>query len=46
VKTIHDLFETIMSIPHVDIDTKVRAGYLRSQFGHGSGFYLFNMFGL
>lgn len=46
MESIFALLETIMSIPHVDTDTKVRAGYLRSQLGRGQGFDLFKMFGL
>ncbi|MDZ7883033.1 MAG: hypothetical protein U5N53_09010 [Mycobacterium sp.] len=44
--SLDELFSTIMSIPFVDVDVKVRAGYLRSQlFGRGRGYHLFNLFG-
>jgi hypothetical protein len=46
LKTLNDLFVTIMSIPHVDVDTKVRAGFLQTQLcGKGRGFDLGSLFG-
>lgn len=46
METINKLFETIVSIPHVDTDVKVRAGYLRTQIcKRGQGYNLFRVFG-
>lgn len=44
--SLDDLFTTIMSIPHLPVDLKTRAGFLRTQLCRkGRGFDLFNIFG-
>lgn len=46
MKSLDELFTTIMSNPYVDIDTRTRAGYLRSKVCRkGRGFFLFSLFG-
>lgn len=45
MKSIKDLLETIMSIPSVDTDIKVRAGFLHTQLCGGRGFFLGSIFG-
>jgi hypothetical protein len=46
MKSLDELFSTIMSIPHVAVDIKTRAGFLRNKLcGLGRGFDLFNIFG-
>lgn len=47
MKSLDELFKTIMSIPHLPVDIKTRAGYLRTQLcKQGSGYDLFNLFGV
>jgi hypothetical protein len=46
LKTLDELFCTIMSIPFVDTNIKTRAGYLRTQVcKQGRGYDLYRMFG-
>ena len=46
MKSLSELFATIMSIPCVDKQIKVRAGYLQSKLcGTGRGFGIGNLFG-
>lgn len=40
-----ELLAVIMSIPHVDVDTKVRAGFLKSQLDGSAGYDIGRMFG-
>jgi hypothetical protein len=45
LKSVIDLLVVIMSIPHVDMDAKVRAGFLKSQLDRKAGFDIGRMFG-
>jgi hypothetical protein len=46
MKSLDELFKTIMSIPFIDTNTKVRAGFLRTKLcGQGCGYDIFNLFG-
>jgi hypothetical protein len=44
LESITELLAVIMSIPHVDVQTKVRAGFLKSQLDGSTG-YLGSIFG-
>ncbi|MGZ6199162.1 MAG: hypothetical protein ACXWNL_16120 [Vulcanimicrobiaceae bacterium] len=45
MKSILDLLNTIMSIPHVDTNVKTRAGYLSGWLSGGRGLGFANTFG-